>query len=91
MARCTEQCELRPSSLEQQGRLAFFEYRGPGSRYATALCKCGFSTTAHDPEAMARNVPNNRLTVIERGKCEGFQARGPHEFDSYYCGCRGWD
>ena len=24
-------------------------------------------------------------------KCREFKAHGPHEFDKYYCGCRGWD
>ncbi len=77
-----------PSSMD----LAFFEYRGPGSRVAAETCKCGYARCAHDPEQMARNVPNNRKTVIELGKCKGFEARGAYEFDAYYCGhCHGWD
>jgi len=76
-----------PSSTD----LAFFEYRGLGSERATIQCKCGYFECAHDPAYMARNVPSNRRTVVEQGLCTGFVARGPFEFDSYYCGCRGWD
>ena len=76
-----------PSDLKQ---CAFFEYCGPGSRVAAESCKCGYAFVAHTVEGMARNVPSNRKTVIEQGKCSGFVARGPLEFDSYYCGCRGW-
>ena len=71
--------------------LAFFEYCGPDSRRSQEQCKCGYNECAHDKEYMSRNVPSNRLTVVEQGKCSGFQARGPLEFDMYYCGCRGWD
>ncbi len=62
--------------------LAFFEYCGPGSREATDICKCGYSVVAHVPEVMARN----------KGlKCINFVARGPLEFDRWYCGHSGWD
>jgi hypothetical protein len=71
--------------------LAFFEFRGPGSRTANDTCKCGYALAAHDPIEMARNVPSNRCTVVELGKCKGFEPRGAYEFDSFYCGCRGWD
>lgn len=56
--------------------LAFFEFLGAGSRNATEICKCGYTKIAHD---------NGRV------KCKQFIARGPAEFDRYYCGCRGWD
>lgn len=36
----------RPSSLD----LAFFEYRGPGSRESIERCKCGFFWIAHQPK-----------------------------------------
>ncbi len=71
--------------------LAFFEFRGPGSRFALETCKCGYGLMAHDPEAMGQNVPSNRKTVVEQGKCTGFVSRGAHEFDSYYDGHGGWD
>lgn len=77
----------QPSSTE----LAFYEYRGPGSRDATCCAHCGYYPSAHDPAEMARNVPNNRRTVVEQGRCPGYEQRIPSEVDSYYCGCRGWD
>lgn len=72
--------------------LAFFEFTGEGSERARTSCKnCGYSECAHSAEHMARNVPSNRKTVIEQGKCHGFEPRGAFEYDFYYCGCRGWD
>ncbi len=63
--------------------LAFFEFTGEGSEKAKTSCKnCGFHAVAHTPETMARN---------KNLKCTDFVARGPFEFDFYYCGCRGWD
>jgi len=32
-----------------------------------------------------------RSTVVEDGRCPGFEPRGAWDFDSFYCGCRGWD
>lgn len=89
VAKCTYCGSLRPSSEHES--LAFFEFHGEGSREATETCKCGYHMMAHDPAEMARNVPNNRQTVVEQGKCKGFEPRGPRETDSFYCGCRGWD
>ena len=59
-------------------KAAFYEFRGIGSRYATDLCECGYTKSAHEKPHIA-------------AKCQNFIARGPHEFDSFYCGCRGWD
>lgn len=88
-ARCT--CG-RTAPSDVSGRLAFFEFRGPGSRVATDTCKhCCYYECTHDPEYMARNVPSNPLTVVQQGKCPGFEPHGAFEFDHYYCGCRGWD
>lgn len=89
MARCTYCRRVRPSS--EREALPFFEDRGPGSDDAVNHCKCGYHHVAHTVEGMANNVPSNRRTVIEQGKCRGFEPHGPHEFDAYYCGCRGWD
>lgn len=89
VAICT-QCHKReqPSSLA----LAFFNYRGPGSREALTICQCGYAYVAHTAEGRARNVPSNRRTVVEDGRCKtGFVLRGPNATDTYYCGCRGWD
>jgi hypothetical protein len=91
IARCA--CgKTAPSSLD----LAFIEYRGPDSHHAKAVCKhCRYHNTAHDPDEMARNVPNRdgsrRRTVVEDGRCPGFEAIGPADFDNFYCGHSGWD
>ena len=71
--------------------LAFFEDRSADSRQANDTCQCGFFKIAHTKEGMANNVPSNRRTVIEQGKCIGFRPHGAWEFDGYYCGCSGWD
>lgn len=73
-----------PSTVD----LAFFEYRGEGSQAATGTCKhCAYFECAHDPAYMARM--RNGKTVIEQGKCEGFEPHGSFEFDSFRC--YGWD
>ena len=89
VARCT--CgRTTPSTLD--GSLAFFEFCGEGSPRATDICgECHYASCAHDPAYMAKNVPSNRKTVIEQGKCSGFRPQGMLAFDSYYCGCRGWE
>lgn len=56
--------------------IPFFTYRGPGSKEARESCVCGYYREAH-------GKPNIR--------CDDFRPRGPAEFDSFYCGCRGWD
>lgn len=70
-------------------RLAFFEFRGAGSQKATETCKhCHYTTVAHQDDAPV--WPNGKTAVQTHG-CPGFEPIGPWEFDSYYCGCRGWD
>ncbi len=66
---------IEPSNPDH---LAFFEFRGEGSREATKICKCGYAESAHDKPHIA-------------AKCQKFIPRGPQEYDKYYCGCRGWD
>lgn len=88
----TARCGCKRTRPSDPDELAFFEYCGPGSRRAHTSCKhCGYADVAHDPEHMARNVPSNRRTVVEQGKCKGFEAHGAYEFDSYYCGHAGWN
>lgn len=83
MARCM--CgKQKPSSLD----LAFFEYRGPGSRNAVHSCICGYYDVAHDLLA-ADPVKYRHVRAV---KCGGtFAPRGDVGTDSFYCGCRGWD
>ena len=79
--------------------LAFFEFQGPGSQWATEHCAvCGYSPQAHDPA-------RPHMARVEKGgrtRYENFMERngGVHEFtprggdaghDRFYCGCRGWD
>lgn len=80
-AKCTSCGKERPSSTE----LAFFTFRGEGSREATESCKCGFFEVAHQYDA-TRVYP-------EPVDCPhgGFVAKGPQETDTFYCGCRGFD
>lgn len=74
---------VKPSSLD----LAFFEFRGEGSREATEICKCGFSKKPHDDNG--GKIPPRRYAG-HKG-CAGFTPKGPQARDKYYCGCRGWD
>lgn len=63
--------------------IAFFEYRGEGSRSATTTCKnCRYAEVAHTDEARRKNP---------RLLCTTFEPHGAFEFDSFYCGCRGFD
>ena len=88
-AKC--RCGSATPSAKASAERAMFEYCGPGSRIGTEICQCGYANTAHTAHGMAGNVPSNRRTVIEQGKCSGFVARGPLEFDCYWCGCGNTD
>lgn len=71
--------EVRPSDPD----LAFFEFRGEGSWAAQNVCKtCRYAKKAHETENWARS--NGKV-------CDSFQPHGAYEFDTFYCGCRGWD
>lgn len=75
MARC---CKVVPSKWN----LPFFEYRGPGSDIGKRSCKhCSYYERAHTEEIRKRN----------KHVCSNFEPKGEFEFDSYYCGCHGWD
>lgn len=78
-ARC--QCGHTQPSADAD-RLAFFEFRGEGSKHATTLCHCGYALAAHDKPHVAAHHAKTRKEPAPRG---------PHEYDSFYCGCRGWD
>ena len=73
-ARCCIESSIRPST----DNLAFFEYRGEGSRAATDTCKnCSYAKVAHDKKGTKA--------------CDNFEPRGAWDYDSYYCGHLGWD
>lgn len=66
--------------------LAFYEYKGPGSKYATKTCgNCGMHEVTH----MEIN-PSTKRPGHKHGVCE-FTPTGGAEYDEFYCGCRGWD
>lgn len=84
-------CE-KPSTWD----LAFFEFQGPGSRYATKRCKnCPYTKESHKyGDRYATHMDGklgdyNPHTCKARGK--SFEPRGPLDEDKYYCGCRGWN
>ena len=80
---CCGESSLRDSDPD---KLAFFEYRGPGSKAGTTSCKCGYAEVAHIPD----KTHVMRHCEKKNGRA-GFVSRGPWEYDKYYCGCRGWD
>lgn len=61
---------------------ASYEYMGDGSQIATNNCRCGLYMHVHNEELWAKRPD---LTPHEP------VASGPREFDTFYCGCRGWD
>jgi hypothetical protein len=64
--------------------LAFFEYRGEGSRDATETCgTCGMHEVVH----AEINPSTGRPGVTTHP----FVQRGAYDTDSFYCGCAGWD
>ena len=75
-------CACRKTVPSASACRAFFHYRGPGS----GVCGlCGYYDVAHDDQYETNpgtGRPNPK-------RCAGFI--DGMAFDSYYCGCRGWD
>ena len=83
---CCGKDSIRPSSDHE--KLAFFEFRGEGSKDAVSICKnCRYALIAHDRKKLAENQGKHHLKDV----CDNFQPQGPQKYDRYYCGCRGWD
>lgn len=81
MAQCGSCGKTVPS--DSSGRLAFFEYRGPGApNLSCSVGKCHFVESVHQQI----NPHTGRPGITDHA----FVPR-VHEFDSYYNGCRGWD
>ena len=79
----TAKCSSCNSRAASSTSLAFFEFRGEGSRFATELCKsCGFHVDVHNPI----NPSTGRPGITDHK----FEALGDTE-DKFYCGCFGWD
>jgi hypothetical protein len=91
MMRCY--CTKPPISSNRNE--AFFEYRGPGSRHATDMCKnCRYAYSGHllaSEGGVASHKDHTNCVAGRRDHCFNFEPRGAHEFDSYYCGCGGGD
>lgn len=65
--------------------LAFFEFRGEGStRSLTTCADCGSAEVLHREFNPVTQRPGTKLD-------HKFVPRGAFEFDSFYCGCYGWD
>jgi len=80
-ARC--HCGITRPSYPPE-RLAFFEYRGEGSRSASICKVCGCVLEAHTLDA---KWPELRKCTEDNT----YQPRGDIGYDSFYCGCDGWD
>jgi hypothetical protein len=60
-----EQGKIRPSTDSLRGTLAFFEYRGPGSREDGGYCRrCGIAVSAHGIERFNVTLDNQ----VEKGR-----------------------
>ena len=71
-------------TVDSSTALAFFEYRGPGSKSATESCSdCRYHAVVHQPI----NPSTGRPGIITHK----FIPRGDVGTDLFYCGCRGWD
>lgn len=71
--------------------LAFFVSRVADSEPAKRTCKnCFYFDVAHSHNNGVSRGPGWK-TVIELGKCKGFEPHGEFDHDLYYCGCWGWD
>ena len=82
---CTKE-SIRPS--KDHDKLAFFEFRGEGSKAAITICKhCRYALIAHQRKQLVENEGKAQYKCV----CDHFEPQGPLEYDSYYCGCRGWD
>ena len=76
-ARCSMCGNTVPSTNEG---LAFFQYRGEGSKAAEETCgMCSYNIIG---------CPRMQVGTLEP---HDFAPRGAFEFDSFYDGCRGWD
>ena len=87
------------NTRESSPSLAFFEFQGEGSDWAMGHCAvCGYAPRAHDTNVahMARIEKGGRTRyenfMEKNGGVHEFRPRGGDRgYDTYYCGCRGWD
>jgi hypothetical protein len=75
--------KVEPSDPE---RLFCLIARGDGSRSALEHCRnCGYTNVAHEPPR-----PGVIRSTVAR-VCDTFEPHGAYDYDTFYCGCRGWD
>ena len=73
------------SKVPSTMNLAFFEFKGEGSpRSLTTCADCSGAEVLHREFNPVTQRPGTKLD-------HKFTPRGAFEFDSYYCGCYGWD
>lgn len=83
IAKCTNCSNTEPSSK----KLAHFAYRGVGSTYALDNCAlCPWLLSVHDGSSNGSNA-----SAFEEASTHDFESIGASEFDSFYCGCNGWN
>ena len=93
-ARCPYCKRTEPSSIVigNPAGLAFFQYRGPGSNDQCDVC--GVVPSVHDGIGIdgqplrPNSYPMRKLAAHPPHE---FTCVKGQEFDSFYCGCRGWD
>lgn len=85
-------CYCGSTASSDNPALAFFEDRRPGSKWALERCRvCAYAPVAHERfagrlmDTVAAGQWPKGVTPHEFAPSDG------HEFDAYYCGCRGWD
>jgi hypothetical protein len=52
---------------------------------------CDYRKTHGQPNAYGQRLPFASGPVISSNSLPFFQPRPDEDFDTYYCGCRGWD
>jgi hypothetical protein len=80
--------------LNSSPNLAFFEYRGPGSKYEQKCKNCMYFADAHPSQGGTGNYLNSNKKMEHLCENNGKKFEpcvGGLEFDEFYCGCHGWD
>lgn len=65
---------------------SFLAFRETAERHAEGRCVCGYNRLAHSPEVQRKNRDIGRRTLDHE-----FEQAPMRDFDTFYCGCRGWD
>jgi len=90
-SKCGSTCTCERDSSPN---LAFFEYRGPGSKYESKCKNCFYFADAHPSQGGTGYYENSKKKMESLCEHNGKQFEpcvGGLEFDEFYCGCHGWD